>query len=376
MNKVWRPTLVACAIAAGVGGMHENAQAQSSVTLYGVYDEFLGYQSGTVNGKHETLTLLGNNSEVVSRFGMRGTEDIGGGYRVNFVLENGFDPNSGQQQNAFRLFDRAAWIGLSGGFGELRVGRQNSPLYTLAANVDALNSVSYGSGYNNFVMEQVRVDNDIAYFSPRFYGSQLELHYAVGGVAGDIAGNAVYQAAVQTIQGPIVAVFAYLKATNATNTNSVQQWMAGGNYEYGSGRVYFGFFRTNDVISATTGNALTNPPGKGDPALGNVTNTPGNYHNTYSVSADYRFGSSVTAGVDYAITRDSSPLDNNAREISIFANYDISKTTRIYAVAARLYNSGTAQFKIAGAALTPGQFLSPDRGTDETGLQVGIRHSF
>jgi predicted porin len=352
------------------------AIAQSSVALYGSYDVFLGYQSATVNGKHTTLTLLGNNAESVSRIGVRGTEDIGGGNHVNFVLENGFDPTSGQQQNTFRFFDRQAWLGISGDFGEFRVGRQNSPLFTLLSNADAFGAVTYGSGFNNFIMEQIRVDNDLVYFTPVFAHTQMEFHYAMGGVPGEFTGNAVYQVGMQTKQGPFVAVAAYFKANNASNTNSVQQLLAAVNYDYGYGKLYAGFFRTNDVISATTGNALTSPPGKGNPAAGPVTNTPGNYHNTYTLSADYRVTSSVTIGLGYAVTIDRSGLGNNAREIGVIANYNLSKSTHLYAVGSRLTNSNTARFLLAGAALSPGAFLTPDPGTAETGFQVGIRYAF
>lgn len=352
------------------------AIAQSSVSLYGSYDVFLGSQSATVDGKHTSLTLLGDNAESVSRLGLRGTEDIGGGNHVNFVLENGFDPTTGQQQNAFRFFDRQAWLGVSGDYGEFRVGRQNSPLFTLLGNADAFGAVTYASGFNNFIMEQIRVDNDVAYFTPVFDHTQLEFHYAVGGVAGEVTGNAVYQVGMQTTQGPFVAVAAYLKANNASNTNSVQQLLAGANYDYGYGKLYVGFFRTNDVISATTTNALTSPSGKGNPALGPVTDTPGDYHDTYTVSADYRVTSAVTVGLGYAMTFDRSGLDNNAKEVGVIANYNLSKTVRLYAVGSRLMNSHGAQFVLAGAALSPGSFLTPDPGTAETGFQIGIRYAF
>jgi predicted porin len=352
------------------------AVAQSSVTLYGSYDVFLGYQSATVNGKHTTLTLLGDNAESVSKIGVRGTEDIGGGNHVNFVLENGFDPTSGQEQNSFRFFDRQAWVGISGDFGEFRAGRQNSPLFTLLGNADAFGVTTYGSGFNNFIMEQIRVDNDLVYFTPIFANTQLEFHYAVGGVPGEFTGNAVYQVGMQTKQGPLVAVAAYLKANNATNTNSVQQLLAAANYDYGYGKVYAGFFRTNDVISATTGNALTSPAGKGNPVAGPVTNTPGNYHDTYTVSADYRVTPVLTIGLGYAVTIDSSGLGNNAREFGVIANYSLSKSTRLYAVGTRLMNSDGARFVVADAALSPGAFLTPDAGTDETGFQIGIRYAF
>lgn len=350
--------------------------AQSSITLYGVLDTFVGYQSSTVGGKSTALTVLGNNGELTSRWGLRGAEDLGGGYKTTFDLENGFDPGTGTQQNSFRYFDRQAWVGLAGGFGEIRLGRQNTPMFVYSANMDALGSAGYGSGYNNFANWLSRVDNDISYFSPKFSNSQIEFHYSVGGVAGSPAGNAVYQAAGQTQQGPVYFAAAYLNAANAGNTNRVQELMAGGNYDYGHGKLYFAYFRANEVISATTGNALSNPAGKYDPSIGPVGNLPGNYHSTYSFSADYRVNPAITVGAAYAFIDDSSSLGNNAREFSLIVNYDLSKRTRLYADASRLNNSNTAQFRMTGASITVGSLLTPDAGQNETGVQIGIRHLF
>jgi predicted porin len=313
---------------------------------------------------------------MTSRWGLRGSEDLGSGYKTTFNLESGFDPGSGQQQNSYRLFDRQAWVGVAGGFGELRVGRQNSAMFVYSGNMDAFASATYGSAYNNFANWLARVDNDISYVSPKFYNSQVELHYSVGEKAGITAGNAVYQAAAQTQQGPVFFALAYLTAANATNTNRVQEFMAGGNYDYGQGKVYLAYFRANEVISATTGNALSNPAGKYDPTVGPVGNTPGNYHNTYSVSADYRVNPATTIGAGYGYIQDSSSHGNNARQFSLIVNYDLSKRTRLYSVASRLNNSNTAQFKMAGASITTGTFLTPDAGKSETGFQVGIRHLF
>lgn len=352
------------------------AHAQSTVTLYGILDEFVGYQSSTVGGVHQNLVVLGNNGELTSRFGIKGSEDLGGGYRTTFQLENGFDPSSGKQQNSYRLFDRQAWVGVASPYGEVRFGRQNTPMFAWSGNLDALNAATYGSGYNNFSNWLARVDNDIAYLSPKLGTTQIELHYSVGGQADSLAGNAVYQAGGQSILGPFYLAAAYVNAANLANTNRVQQIMAGGNWTYGPGKVYFGYFRSNEVISATTGNALSNPAGKYDPTGGVVGNTPGNWHSTFSISADYQMSSSLGFGVDYAYNKDSSGLGNNAQEYSAIVNYDISKRTRIYGVASRLMNSGTAQFKMTGASVTTGSFLTPGAGQDETGVQIGIRHTF
>src|SRR5690606_18716325 len=79
-----------------------------------------------------------------SRWGLRGSEDIGNGLKVNFRLESGFNSNNGASGQNNRLFGRAAWVGLSGGFGEFRAGRQA----TVAS--DFFSSVSpFGAGWSN-----------------------------------------------------------------------------------------------------------------------------------------------------------------------------------------------------------------------------------
>jgi predicted porin len=369
-NKALLIISVITAIGAG------QAHAQSSLTLYGILDVFGGYQSAKTGGKNTSLYVLGNNGELTSRWGLRGTEDLGGGYRTTFALESGFDPGTGKQQNSYRFFDRQAWVGIAAPYGEVRFGRQNTPMFGWSGNMDAFGAATYGSGYNNFANWLARVDNDISYISPKVANTQLEVHYSVGGQPGTLAGNAVYQAGVQTNQGPVYFALAYLNAANATNTVRVQEIMAGGNYDYGRGKIYIGFFRANDVISSTTGNALSNPAGKYDPTVGPVGNVAGNYHSTWSFSADYKFSPALSAGAGYAFIKDSSSLGNDARQMSAIMNYDLSKRTRVYGVVSRLNNSNTAQFKMAGASITTGSFLTPGGGQSETGVQVGIRHLF
>ena len=350
--------------------------AQSSVTIYGVMDVYTAYQKSTVGGKDTSLWAMGNNGEMTSRLGFKGSEDLGGGYRATFNLETGFDSSTGALQNSYRLFDRQSWVGLGGGFGEVRVGRQNSVMFLYSGNMDAFGAATYGSAYNNFANWLARVDNDISYVSPKFANSNVELHYSVGERAGSTPSNAVYQIGAQTQQGPLYVGSAYLNANNGTNTNSVKQFMLGGNYDYGNGKVYLAFFRTNEVISATTGNVFVNPAGKYDPSGNVVGNTPGNYHNTYSLSADYRLNAQTTIGVGGGYVKDSSSYNNNARQFSLILNYDLSKRTRLYAVASRLINQNTAAYKMTGASYTAGQALVPDAGASETGVQLGIRHTF
>ncbi len=124
--------LIASAALAMVAG---TAQAQSSVTVYGVID--MGYS--TVKHKDDaasqvTTTTKGFNSPngtsafnntgeaASSRLGFRGSEDLGGGLKANFVIESGMSQNT-----VFTLGNRAYWAGIeSKGMGEVRIGRQDS----------------------------------------------------------------------------------------------------------------------------------------------------------------------------------------------------------------------------------------------------------
>jgi predicted porin len=376
MKQISKFKLASLTIALMSAGIAPAVMAQSSVTIYGVLDVYTGYQNTTVGGKNTSLTAMGNNGSMTSRLGFKGSEDLGGGYRATFNLENGFDPSTGATQNSYRLFDRQSWVGLGGGFGEVRAGRQNSPMFYYSGNMDAFGAATYGSAYNNFANWIARVDNDISYISPKFANSTLELHYSLGEKTDSLAANSVYQMGIQTQQGPVYFATAYVNANNSTNTVNVKQFMAGGNYDYGSGKVYLGFFRTNAVISSSTATALTNPAGKYDPTGSVVGTTAGNYHNTYSLSADYRFTPSLTVGAGGGYIKDSSSLNNNAKQFSLIANYDLSKRTRVYTVLSRLINQHTAAYKMTGASFTGSQSLSPQAGANETGFQVGIRHTF
>src|SRR5471030_3382439 len=97
-------------------GAFSVAHAQSSVTLYGIIDEGINYASNS--GGH-TLYNLSSGVLQGSRFGLRGKEDLGSGLSAVFVLENGFDVNTGKLGQGGLMFGRQAWTGLSSDQGTL-----------------------------------------------------------------------------------------------------------------------------------------------------------------------------------------------------------------------------------------------------------------
>jgi predicted porin len=112
-----KKALLALAVLAAFAG---TASAQTNVTMYGVLDMALQHENDGVN----STTALDSGIQSGSRLGFKGTEDLGGGLKANFDLEAGVNADTGTSSQGGILFGRQAWVGLSGGFGSLRLGRQ------------------------------------------------------------------------------------------------------------------------------------------------------------------------------------------------------------------------------------------------------------
>lgn len=113
--------VTAFALAGCTGLVH----AQSNITLYDNFDEYIGYIHSS-NGSH--ITGLNDGAILRSRLGVRGAEALRPGYDLKFTLETGLNADTGTQADSSRLFDRQAWLGLSTPAGEVRVGRQNTEI--------------------------------------------------------------------------------------------------------------------------------------------------------------------------------------------------------------------------------------------------------
>jgi len=123
-----KKTLLAAALLAGFAGA---ASAQSSVTLYGIIDIGLQYQSISAENVNPQINSsrfgMTNGTQSGSRWGLRGTEDLGNGLRAVFVLESGFDSANGNSAQGSRLFGRQSTLGLaSNQWGQVDFGRQTN----------------------------------------------------------------------------------------------------------------------------------------------------------------------------------------------------------------------------------------------------------
>jgi len=358
-------TAVAIALTACAG----LAQAQSNITVYGNFDEYIGYIHSS-NGS--SITGLNDGAILRSRLGFRGGETLAPGYDVKFTLETGLNADTGAQADSPRLFDRQAWVGLSAPFGEVRVGRQNTEIFATGGAIDYTERTTFGSVVNTFGIPS-RYDNDISYRSPRVAGLMLTLHYALAENGGATRGNSpVYQAALDFEKGPYRLGYAGLQASPNHHVYA--------DYKYAMGTVYLAFVRSN--------NSTANANGRNAGAILSNISVPNNffagtdpnaerYYNIWQVSADYRLTPALRVGALYGQMRDTSGGDAGARGANAGAYYTLSKRTTLYGFASWLKNEANAGFRfsssagpsanLAGAAIN-GQSLS--------GLQLGILHRF
>ncbi len=174
--------------AAVLGAFTGAAQAQTSVTLYGIADGDFRVDHTNIGN----LKSVDSGGESGTRWGMRGTEDLGGGLKANFIFEQGFDltDNSVPQGNVGggasagyggsstqnhtstggRLFGRIATVGLAGPFGEVRFGRGYNPLFLVQATADPFGAGFVSQVSNLYVNNTIRNDNAVFYDTPRFLG--------------------------------------------------------------------------------------------------------------------------------------------------------------------------------------------------------------
>ncbi|HEX8601951.1 MAG TPA: porin [Pseudoduganella sp.] len=357
------------------------AQAQSGVTLYGNFDEYIGYIHSS-NGSH--ITGLNDGAILRSRLGVRGSEALGNGYEIKYVLETGLAADTGAAADSSRLFDRQAWIGVNAPFGEIRVGRQNTEIFATGGAIDYTDRTTFGSVINTFGIPS-RYDNDISYRSPRIGGLLLSLHYALAESGNATRGNSpVVQAALDYENGPWRLGYTGLQASpnsvTATVHEKVNYHHLYGNYKYSAGTLYLAFVRSNNSTANANGNnagtILSNISVPNNYFAGTDPNAE-RYYNIWQVSADYRVTPALRVGALYGRMNDTSGGNAGARGANAGAYYTVSKRTTLYSFFSYLKNEENAGFRFSSSA-GPSANLAGDaiNGRSLTGVQLGILHRF
>jgi len=310
-----KKSLVALAVLAASGA----AMAQSSVTLYGVLDIYGASVKNENNtaaggaGKSLTQTVLNSGAVNGSRWGMKGSEDLGGGLKANFDLQSGFNLDDGTQAQG-RLFGRHAWVGFSGGFGAVRLGRTATPYDDVSGASDAVFDSALAPMNNTFKSTgyTVRTNNTIYYQAPNMGGFSGAVSYALGedktastGATSATSFNLTYGA------GPVAVQFAY-QVEDGVDTATVADakfTRLGGSYDLGVAKIKATYGKANHVGTAVGYDATD-----------------------FQIGADFPVSSALTLSASYAKSNDSKTtgFEASRKGFGLGAAYTLSKRTFVY----------------------------------------------
>ncbi|MGH8781648.1 porin [Paraburkholderia sp.] len=377
------------------------AWAQTSLTLYGVIDEGLRYETHGVSygadgtpvstGRKLSTTTGGGLTE--SYWGLKGQEDLGGGNQALFQLESHFDPSSGSiaPQGSVNFFQIASVALLSPTLGQLALGRQ----YNVAFEGMTL---AYGSNlwaggqdpYVNLFKPEQTLLGGARTSSMIQYGAQLGgliilAQYAPGGHAGGGQAGSQVGASISWApdKGPVKAGASFLRSRDDVTNAKFDIYTGGGSVSIGNATVNVGYLenaRDNDFtmldngpFSSTdlAGLGIISPQQVVDPTL------PGGFNKRKMIVAGltYRFTPVFTVALNGWWTRQTgytADFNGTAQQYEVVAGYNLSKRDMLYAeVDYSRYSGG-----LVGAQLVGVNGQAPSVSTTQTGMMVGLRHYF
>lgn len=356
------------------------AQAQSSVTVFGIVDAAVTIGRGSGAGSADR-TQLTSGSYNTSRVGFRGIEDLGGGVSASFWLEAGLStdtglgtPSSTNNQASGTTaapagtqgltFSRRSTVSLAGDWGELRLGRDYNPQFWNLTVFDPFGSVGVGvslthinpyganpvagggpyargGGVNGL---GVRSSNSFGYFLPKniggFYG---QAQYFLGenprnGAATERDGSGV-GARVGYGAGPLSVAVAYQKSEFAVG--DVRTFNIGGSWDFGVAKAMAVFNRDRE---------------------------PGVRYTAWNIGALVPVGPGEVRIAYSQLTSDLGVTEPKARKLALGYVHNLSKRTAVYTTVARVRNSEGQSIALGGATTAANE--------SSTGFDLGIRHSF
>jgi predicted porin len=395
-----KKSLLALAV---LGSFAAAAQAQTSVTIYGVVDAGVFYQN-KVGANNNSLFAVNSGGLSGSRLGFKGSEDLGGGLKANFQLEMGLNADTGtvgQSDSGSMLFGRTSTVGLSGNFGSVNLGRQTDFAYSgTAGGIATFSHAAYVASFSKVDgntqarLQGDRTNNSIRYDMPAIGGLNGGVMLGLGEQAGGGSAGAVYAAGLKYDNGPLAfgGDFYQSKAgTTPADRNLINAGAAapgsvasgqpnagatatktftlGASYNFGFGKLYGNWSRVRMLTLSASAN----------PASSQVFNT-GTYG---SPSANDKldlfelgYNHNLTASLQLltGLARTNVNFVNGAQQgrlnqAFIGTDYFLSKRTDMYAVATYVRTSDVAN----PLNLTNGTSSSAGSAY---GLGVGMRHTF
>ena len=396
------------------------ALAQSSVTLYGIADIGLFKSSNTAGGDQ---VQLASGLMEGSRWGLRGNEDLGGGMRAIFTLENRFELDTGSVTNrpisgatvparlisglpanfaavvaggagplqavngTGKLFDRQAYVGLVTPVGAFLFGRQYTPAFATFAKYDINGTEGPGQpgalGMLLYQPVEIRRDNSIQYVIQKSGFSAAVMH-ALGEIrtattptsSGSMTGlNFSYDG------GPFSAGVGFNTSKDALGQKSLESAVVGASYNFGFMKI------SGEVANIKDDNPALVPLLQAALAVSTV---PGVAPNAAAIAAATKpnliqdatlahIGASAavgpgTAKLSFNRLNDKRAANADSSSVGFTYTYPFSKRTDVTFLAARVTNKGLGQVALGGAGFSGGVTTAP--GVDSNTVGFGIRHRF
>lgn len=368
----------------GLSAMAAGVQAQSpapgsAVTLYGTLDtsvERLTNVGPTRSGLTRMPSLTGS---IPSRWGIRGSEDLGSGLRAVFTLESGFAPDIGTQNQGGRAFGRQAAVGLSGSWGTLSLGRQNTMLFWSLTDADVFGPNAYGLASHDNYLPNARADNSVSWLR-KFGAFTAGATYSLGrdavnagpspsgsNCAGESATDSKacrewsallkydepvwgFAVAIDEIRGGPGA-FGGLVRSDLKD----KRFVVNGYYKLGSVKLAAGALRRNNEAAAPT----------------SPTNGQSSKSTLYWLAASYPVTPVLV--LDGQIQRLSFRDGGDRSTLGVIrGTYFLSKRTGVYAQVAHVSNGPRLTYSVSSAQSGGG----PIAGGSQSGLMLGLRHAF
>ena len=415
MKNVLTLTLLAAASAACVA---QTAAPGSSVTLYGIADAGLSYVTGTNN-----KTQLVSGIMEGSRFGLRGNEDIGAGWRALFVLEHRAELNNGTTSSkpqsgsqvpdrlnqaallglpgalqpavagvaasigstvgvnlANNFWDRQAYVGLVTPVGAVLAGRQYTPAYEVQGAFDTMgtqSSLALGQVASLPGGFDIRISNALQY-RIQMGGVTASAMYGFGTTAGNSKANRFGGAMAMYKAGNLSVGIGYNQRNNDLGLESLKSLAVGGSLAIGPGTVsaLYGQIKDDNPSGVSTIAATLTPAvGAGAAALVQSAYTVALRQDARLMHVGYRMTTGPnTFYVAYSSYNDRKPINADVASYGVAYSYALSKRTDLNAVFTHFANKGTGQAAPGQAGFLGG--VTTSAGTDSNNVAFGIRHRF
>jgi predicted porin len=372
------------------------ANAQSSVTLYGLIDTNVQSLTTNVAGTASISSLRQARVDGAgfngSRWGMRVKEDLGGGLAAIANLESGFDSTTGASAQGGLLFGRRANVGLSGGFGAVTLGRNTSPYDDISAdhammeqsifdpsNVNngnaagtaaTLNTPASAAAFLNrnstWVGYSTRFNNSIRYNTPVFGGFSGAVMYAFGeDKSAAAAASNSFSANLKYVSGPLLVSGGY-QSEGAARTATVKPRLENAQL---NAAYDFGFARLGLGVNRATYKDVAAPVVVGYPAPAVGTFEP---QKEVSLSVAVPLGA-LTLAAGYAQSKGDTLGKSSG--FGLQATYSLSKRTTLYTGA-----QSTKSYDKLSEQISTGTLLGYNAGASDIRrvrtVGAGIRHTF